>query len=112
MGSQAEAVATREVGWGSRSERLVSGYVARITDPRDRARGLQIKIPPRDPFSDPRTFSEPTRVQAGAPPEPSGTHWGAGRRGSGRLSTLRLAPAWPGSPGRRSFPAPSCPPSH
>lgn len=35
------------------------------------------------------------------------------RRGSGRLSTLRLAPAWPGPRGRKLFPAPalSCPPS-
>lgn len=35
------------------------------------------------------------------------------RRGSGRLSTLRLAPAWPGPRGRKFFPAPalSCPPS-
>lgn len=33
MGSLAEAIATQEAGWGSRSERLVLGYVARITDP-------------------------------------------------------------------------------
>lgn len=42
-----------------------------------------------------------------------GAQWGAVRRGSGRLSTLWLAPAWPGPRGRKfsPAPAPSCPPS-
>lgn len=51
----------------------------------------------------------PARPRPAPRLEPSGAQWEAARRGRGRLSTWRLAPAWPGPRGRAASPAPSPP---
>lgn len=69
---------------------------------------------PRSHFTDPRPLGETDRFRPAPRQSPrAGAQWGVVRRVSGCLSTLRLAPAWPGPRGRKfsPAPAPSCPPS-
>ena len=57
----------------------------------------------------PGAEERPTRPRLAPRLEPSGAQWEAARRGRGRLSTWRLAPAWPSPRGRAASPAPSPP---
>lgn len=58
---------------------------------------------------DPRRGGEADPAPAGAPPGSPRGAVGSSRGGRGRLSTWRLAPAWPGPRGRAASPAPSPP---
>lgn len=70
-------VAAREAGWGSHSERLVSGYVVRIADSGRTVQAAQEAyrrpgVLPRGPFSDPRPLGEPDWFKSAPRQSPQG----------------------------------------
>lgn len=67
----------REVGWGSLSDRLVSGYVAQIADSGRTAQAFQEAyrrpgVLLRGPFSDLRPLGEPDRFRPAPRQSPRG----------------------------------------